>query len=77
MAQKIEVEITSEGRLKMEFTGFAGDECYDEAERIEGMLAELGIRAKVLQTERKPGGQIEAELGIDDKDQASKIPTEE
>ncbi len=77
MAQRIEVEITSEGRLKMEFSGFAGDECYDEAEKIEAMLAELGIRARVLQTERKPGGQIEAELGLEEKDEAGKIPTEE
>ena len=59
----------------MEFIGFAGDECYDEAERIKGILANLGIRAQILSTERKPGGQIEAELGIDEKD-ATRIHTE-
>ncbi len=75
MPQKIEVEIGPDGKIKMEFIGFAGDECYDEAERVQGILSGLGVKADVLSTHRKPGGQIEAELGVDEED-AAKIPTE-
>ncbi len=76
MSQQVEVEITSEGRLRMEFIGFAGEECYDEAEKIQSMLKGLGIKANVIKTQRKPGGQIEAELGIEE-DENEKIPTKE
>lgn len=75
MSQRIEVAITSEGKMKMEFVGFAGEDCFDEAERIQKALAGFGIKTDVVNTVRKPGGQIEAELGLDEKD-AAKVPTE-
>jgi hypothetical protein len=75
MSQRVEVEITPEGKMKMEFIGFAGEDCFDEAERIQNALVALGIRTDVVNTVRKPGGQIEAELGLDERD-AAKVSTE-
>ena len=75
MSQRVEIAIDPEGKMKMEFIGFAGEECYDEAERIQKALAGLGIKTSAVETMRKPGGQIEAELGLDEKD-ATRVTTE-
>lgn len=76
MPRQVEVEITSEGKLHLEFIGFPGEECFDEAGKIQKLLAGLGVHVNVDDIERKPGGQIEAEIGLDEKKE-EKIPTQE
>ncbi len=66
MSQRVEVQVGPDGEFRMEFTGFPGDECYAEAERIRSALAGLGIRTGAIDVQAKPGGMIEAELGIEE-----------
>ncbi|MFP4201125.1 MAG: hypothetical protein ACLFS8_06930 [Clostridia bacterium] len=66
MSQRVEVEVGSDGEFRMEFVGFAGDDCYAEAERIRSSLAELGVRVGTIEVQPKPGGLIEAEMGIEE-----------
>ncbi len=67
MSQLVEVEIGPDGKFRMEFTGFPGEECYAEAERIRAALAGLGIRTGTIEMHAKPGGLIEAEMGIEEE----------
>ncbi len=74
MTQKVEAEIGPDGKFRLEFSGFAGDECYAEAQRIRDALAGLGIRTGTIEVTPKPGGLIEAEIGIEE-DTDGQIPT--
>jgi hypothetical protein len=66
MAREVEVSIGKDGELRVEFSGFAGDECLDEAERLQAVLASLGLEIAVEALQKKSAAQIERELGIED-----------
>ncbi len=75
MPRQVEIEITDEGNIRIEFTGFPGEECFEEADKIQKLLSGMGIQVSVEDLVRKPGGQIEAEIGLD-QDEETKIPTQ-
>lgn len=46
MAQRIEIQVDPKGNLNTDFTGFLGDSCYDEADRLAKVLASFGLKVK-------------------------------
>lgn len=58
----IKVSIDTGGKTKVEFAGFTGDACSDERERLEKILTAFGVDLQVVEVERKPSGQIAAEI---------------
>lgn len=65
MSEKIEIRIDDSGRLHLEFSGFSGDLCLEEAERLQKVLSGLGVTVSVSDLVMKSAGEIERELGID------------
>ncbi len=65
MAETIEVRIDELGRVRVEFSGFAGDLCLEEAERLQKVLSGLGLEVSAGNLVMKSAGQIEGELGIE------------
>ncbi len=66
MSEKIEIRVDERGQVQVEFTGFAGDACLEEAEKLQKVLLDLGVRVRVEDLSMKSAGQIERELGIDE-----------
>ncbi|MEX2356028.1 MAG: hypothetical protein WD535_03235 [Thermaerobacterales bacterium] len=65
MARQIEVSIDDGGKLKIEFSGFSGEDCFEEAERLRNKLASLGVHLNLDDIIRKSREQILLELGVD------------
>ena len=64
MSERIEVRIDEQGRVHVEFSGFAGDACLEEAERLQRALVALGVKVSVDDLIMKSAGQIDQELGL-------------
>ncbi len=62
MARKIDVEIDRGGSVKMEFSGFPGEECFAEADALQKALKELGLWAVPVTVTPKTTWEIESEL---------------
>jgi hypothetical protein len=67
MAKRVEVQVGRDGRLQAEFSGFAGDECIDQAERLRQVLAGFGLLTEPLTVERKDQAQIALEMEQDEE----------
>ncbi len=67
MSEKIEIKVDEKGQMQVEFTGFAGDACLEEAEKLQKVLLGLGVKVKVEDLSMKSAGQIKRELGIEEK----------
>jgi hypothetical protein len=63
MSKRIDVEIDQTGKMKIEFTGFEGETCFEEAEVFQKAVKELGLWALPVITERKSSSEIEQEVG--------------
>ncbi len=72
MGRKIRVEINRQGQIEVEFSGFPGDACYDEAENMNRILKELGLWAIPVSVVAKTSSQIQNELGEEAKDESKK-----
>lgn len=64
MTKRIDVQVNRDGTMKAEFSGFAGDDCIDQAERLRAVLAGFGVLVQPITVERKDPAQIAAESGI-------------
>lgn len=64
MSRRIDVEVGKDGRLKVEFSGFPGDACYEEAEVLARALRELGLWAIPVTVSPKRSTQVERETGV-------------
>lgn len=71
MSKKIDVQINRDGTIKAEFSGFAGDDCIDQAEKLRTVLAGFGLLVEPTAAERKDPGQIAAEIGIEQEVRAN------
>jgi hypothetical protein len=65
MARTIKAEIGTKREVKIEFSGFPGESCFDEAERLKGLLKELGLWAIPVTVAPKTAAQIAREIGED------------
>ncbi len=73
MPRRIEVEVGKDGRIKMDFSGFEGETCFDEAEALQKALKELGLWAIPVTVTPKPSARIEEEIGAEQRT-AKKVP---
>ena len=73
MTRRIDVEVGRDGRLKIEFSGFSGDTCYEEAEALAKALREMGLWAIPVTVTPKSPTQIEREVGAEETP-ARKVP---
>jgi hypothetical protein len=63
MSRRISVEIGRDGRLQVEYSGYPGETCFEEAEVLSKALRELGLWAIPVTVTRKSASQIEVEVG--------------
>ncbi len=64
MPRRIQVEVGRHGQVKVDFSGFEGETCYDEADTLQRVLKELGLWAIPVTVTPKPSTQIEEETGV-------------
>lgn len=63
--KKITARIGPSGRIVLEFTGFVGDECMEERQRLARTLVEFGLMLDTEKLERKDARQIALETNVD------------
>ena len=63
MAREIKAEVTSTGEVEIEFSGFPGEACFDEANMLQKTLKELGLWAIPVMVTPKSSSEIAQELG--------------
>lgn len=61
MPRKIEVTVDRHGRITVDFIGFQGKECEDEAEMLRRALRSMGLVALPLQVSFKSEEQMAGE----------------
>lgn len=61
MSRRIDVEVDSHGHITVEFSGFQGETCFDEADALQRALREMGLWAIPVSVSRKSATQIEEE----------------
>ncbi len=52
--KKITVAIDTNGKMMVDFHGFTGSKCFEEAAKIEELLAELGVESNIANRTKKP-----------------------
>ncbi len=62
MSRKISVEVGKNGEIIVEFAGFPGEACYDEADNLNRILKELGLWAIPVSVIAKSSREIQNEL---------------
>ncbi len=65
MARTIKAEIGARREIKIEFSGFPGESCFDEGERLKEVLKELGLWAIPVTVVPKTSSEIAREVGED------------
>ncbi len=73
MARTIKAEIGPKREIKMEFSGFPGESCFDEAERLKEVLKELGLWALPVTVTPKTSSQIAREIGEEVEEGKKKV----
>lgn len=68
MSKRVDVQVQKDGTFRAEFSGFAGDDCIDQAEKLRSVLAGLGLLVDPIAIERKDPAQIAIETGEDEED---------
>ncbi|HHY11890.1 MAG TPA: hypothetical protein GX529_04590 [Firmicutes bacterium] len=63
MARSVRAEIGARREIKVEFSGFPGESCFDEAERLKEVLKELGLWAIPVTVTPKTSSEIAREIG--------------
>lgn len=73
MPRRIKVEVRKNGQVMVEFSGFEGETCHDEAQTLQQTLRELGLWAIPVTVTPKTSAQIEEETGVE-KPKDRKVP---
>jgi len=63
MTRGVKVKIGPDGSVEADFTGFAGSDCLDEAERLAGNMARFGLKVDIEGLRKKSGSEIAGEAG--------------
>jgi hypothetical protein len=74
MSREVRVDIGSDGKIKVEFLGFPGDSCFDEAEMLAGILKELGLWAVPVEVTPKTSEEIAREIAKSESIEGKKVP---
>lgn len=61
MPRQIEVTVDRQGRLNVNFIGFRGMECHEEAEMLRRALRDIGLLAAPIRIEEKSEEEMLAE----------------
>jgi len=62
--KQVKAEINKNGRVRIEFIGFRGDECAEERERLRKIMQDLGVILEVKEVRRKTAEEILSELRL-------------
>lgn len=62
MARQIVFKVRRDGGIETELTGFVGEDCIGEAEKLQRALAGLGLKLELADFALKPAEMIAAEL---------------
>ncbi len=54
MSKKITVVIGKNGKMLVDYSGYSGDECFEEAKKLKAHLKALGLELEDEAAERKP-----------------------
>ena len=68
MGQSIEIRVDKRGHITTDFTGFLGEACFDEADRLAKVLARLGLQVSAGAVRPKPIEQQRLEAGLPEGD---------
>jgi hypothetical protein len=69
VAKRIDVQVNKDGTFRAEFSGFAGDDCIDQADKLRHVLAGFGLMVDPLAVERKDPATIALEVGADEQEE--------
>jgi hypothetical protein len=69
VSKRIDVQVNKDGTFRAEFSGFAGDDCIDHADKLRSVLAGFGLLVDPSMVERKDPAQIALEIGEDEHEQ--------
>jgi hypothetical protein len=61
--REVRAEIDKDGRVSIEFTGFVGDECVEERERLRKILLDFGVIIEAREIRKKSEYQLLGETG--------------
>ena len=64
MGQSIEIKVDKRGNITTDFTGFLGEACFDEADRLAKVLARLGLHVSAGAVRPKPIEQQRLAAGL-------------
>jgi flagellar basal body P-ring protein FlgI len=68
MARKIKVIIDKKtGKVRIDYNGFIGDECFEEAGKLKEILESLGVDVQEESIERKPSAYAYVEEQTEEK----------
>lgn len=60
--KKLKVEVDPKGTVNLEFSGFKGEECTEERERLRRALLDLGVMLETEKIEKKSPEQLASEI---------------
>ena len=66
MSGRIDVEVGRGGKVRVEFSGFEGELCYEEAENLKRVLRTLGPWAVPVTVTPKSASEISLEVDIEE-----------
>ena len=65
MSRRIDVEVGRGGKVRVEFSGFEGELCYEEAENLKRVLRTLPM-GRTCQVTPKSASEISLEVDIEE-----------
>lgn len=65
MPRQVVLKVGRDGGVETEFSGFPGQDCISEAEKLQQVLAGLGLRLNIDDMAMKSPEAIAAETGAD------------
>jgi len=76
MGRKITVTVERDGSVEADFSGFTGDDCVEEADRLAEVLSRFGLKVNPAEARKKTAAEIEAETGVEEEER-DRVPTRE
>ncbi len=74
MTRQVKVKVLPDGTVEADFSGFAGSDCLEEAERLAANLARFGLKVDVAGLRKKSAAEMDEETGTTDESRGQ-VPT--